>query len=285
MTTPGAETLFAHLFDHRLPAEGLRRHTLLFVEAAVATTVAIALPRLLRLDEPGLIGLFLTSAALSSRLHLLLAENRDAVWNSSSQAGANRRTTLAVLTLFAGILTTFMGATLVLGRAQATAQFAFALRAADVTEHSLLVGRFGGVAGVLVHNLWVAVALLLLSAVFRAYGALVALTWNAAVWGSVLTVLIERYAVEHGGHGGHALPKALFALVVVGPHLVLEGAADVLVALAGIFASKGLLSYAMSDPRLHRVAAAVVRLLVVAVLLLAIAAVLETQVAPRLLSR
>jgi hypothetical protein len=245
----------------------------------------VLLPRVLGLDEPGLIALFLTSAGLSARMHGLLAENREAVWTSSTPTDANRRTTFAILTLFAGILTTFVVATLLLGPTQAAQEFAFALRAADVTNDTLLHDRFGsvgGVGGVLAHNLVVAVALFLLALVFRAYGALLALTWNAAVWGTVLTLLVERRAAQP--HGA-ALPSALLAVVAVFPHLVIEGAADVMVALAGIFASKGLLSYELNDKRLARVLGAVLRLLFVAVIALGVAAIVETRLAPLVLGR
>ena len=286
MNTPaGTETLIGHLFDHPLPTGGWRRYALLFAEAVVAAVVAVLLPRVLGLDEPGLIALFLTSAGLSARMHGLLAENREAVWTSSTPTDANRRTTFAILTLFAGILTTFVVATLLLGPTQAAQEFAFALRAADVTNDTLLHDRFGsvgGVGGVLAHNLVVAVALFLLALVFRAYGALLALTWNAAVWGTVLTLLVERRAAQP--HGA-ALPSALLAVVAVFPHLVIEGAADVVVALAGIFASKGLLSYELNDKRLARVLGAVLRLLFVAVIALGVAAIVETRLAPLVLGR
>jgi hypothetical protein len=284
-TPAGTETLIGHLFDHPLPTGGWRRYALLFAEAVVAAVVAVLLPRVLGLDEPGLIALFLTSAGLSARMHGLLAENREAVWTSSTPTDANRRTTFAILTLFAGILTTFVVATLLLGPTQAAQEFAFALRAADVTNDTLLHDRFGsvgGVGGVLAHNLVVAVALFLLAVVFRAYGALLALTWNAAVWGTVLTLLVERRAAQP--HGA-ALPSALLAVVAVFPHLVIEGAADVVVALAGIFASKGLLSYELNDKRLARVLGAVLRLLFVAVIALGVAAIVETRLAPLVLGR
>ncbi len=284
-TPAGTETLIGHLFDHPLPTGGWRRYALLFAEAVVAAVVAVLLPRVLGLDEPGLIALFLTSAGLSARMHGLLAENREAVWTSSTPTDANRRTTFAILTLFAGILTTFVVATLLLGPTQAAQEFAFALRAADVTNDTLLHDRFGsvgGVGGVLAHNLVVAVALFLLALVFRAYGALLALTWNAAVWGTVLTLLVERRAAQP--HGA-ALPSALLAVVAVFPHLVIEGAADVMVALAGIFASKGLLSYELNDKRLARVLGAVLRLLFVAVIALGVAAIVETRLAPLVLGR
>jgi hypothetical protein len=284
-TPAGTETLIGHLFDHPLPTGGWRRYALLFAEAVVAAVVAVLLPRVLGLDEPGLIALFLTSAGLSARMHGLLAENREAVWTSSTPTDANRRTTFAILTLFAGILTTFVVATLLLGPTQAAQEFAFALRAADVTNDTLLHDRFGsvgGVGGVLAHNLVVAVALFLLALVFRAYGALLALTWNAAVWGTVLTLLVERRAAQP--HGA-ALPSALLAVVAVFPHLVIEGAADVVVALAGIFASKGLLSYELNDKRLARVLGAVLRLLFVAVIALGVAAIVETRLAPLVLGR
>ena len=182
-------------------------------------------------------------------------------------------------------MTTFVVATLLLGPAQAAHEFAFALRAADVSNDTLLGDRFGSVGSVgsvLAHNLVVAVALFLLAVVFRAYGALLALTWNAAVWGTVLTLLVERRAAQPDGP---ALPSALLAVVAVFPHLVIEGAADVVVALAGIFASKGLLSYDLSDERLGRVLGAVLRLLLVAVIALGVAAIVETRFAPLLLGR
>ena len=83
-TPAGTETLIGHLFDHPLPTGGWRRYALLFAEAVAAAVVAVLLPRVLGLDEPGLIALFLTSAGLSARMHGLLAENREAVWTSST---------------------------------------------------------------------------------------------------------------------------------------------------------------------------------------------------------
>ena len=73
--------------------------------------------------------------------------------------------------------------------------------------------------------------------------------------------------------------------MAVFPHLVIEGAADVVVALAGIFASKGLLSYDLNDKKLGRVLGAVLRLLFVAVIALGVAAIVETRFAPLLLGR
>jgi hypothetical protein len=69
------------------------------------------------------------------------------------------------------------------------------------------------------------------------------LGWNAAVWVLVLVTLTRR-ALE--ADVGNLSTVVGLVFITVTPHLVLEGAGYILMALAAIWYSKGLTRYALS---------------------------------------
>ncbi|MEO1232762.1 MAG: stage II sporulation protein M [Myxococcota bacterium] len=199
--------------DRDLP--GLRW---LFFEAALFTGVSLVVSQGLGLEQPGVIALFLAAGALGSRAKEIL---------HLSETAAESRASTQLLALFAGISLAYAGAAATLPAPEVARSFAFALEAADVDGGHLLERAFPGVAPVFGHNLVVLATVMVLSFVYRSFGALLAVAWNAAVWGTVLTVLLRR-AVD-AGDGATALVLGLAIL----PHLGLEAYGYVVGGLAG----------------------------------------------------
>ena len=123
-------------------------------------------------------------------------------------------------------------------------------------------------------------AIFAIASLYRAYGAMLVLTWNAAVWGTMLCVLGAR-AMDAVG----TPPVMVFFGSAIGvlPHLTSEALGYCVAAIAAIFMSVALSKYGLDDQRLHNVVHSVVHLLAVSVGLLALGAALEATFAPRVL--
>lgn len=223
----------------------------LFIESTLFTGVGLIVSRSLGLEPSGVFALFLAAGALGSRAkEILRASERD---------GGSRAST-HLLTLFAGISLAYAAATAVRPPEDVVHAFAFALEAADVGSESLLGRPFPGVFPLLGHNLVVLATIMVLSFVYRSFGALVAVAWNAAVWGVVLTSLVRR-AVD----GGDGAPALILSLAIL-PHLALEAYAYVVGALAGARLGLQLTRRARLELPLRSATTAVVALLLAAVL-------------------
>jgi hypothetical protein len=269
-------TTASALLPLRLADAPLRRAVQLACEACLYTVLSCALLLLLGLAEGGLISIFLVAAPLTDRLVVLLEENRSGIYVlGRGSRRANQRAAGGLLCLFLGIAIGYAAVTAWLGDRGTRRLFEFAVAAADLRGEDLLGRSFGAPLAVLANNLRVALVVLCLGFVYRAYGGMLALAWNACVWSSVLTVLLLR--VESGSLGS----RVLLAVAVL-PHLVLEAGSYVLVALAAIFASKALATYDARDARMWSATRASLVLVALAVVGLIAAAAYESRLLPLL---
>jgi hypothetical protein len=274
-------TLVGGLLASRLPASLFARCGRLGAESLIITLLSSLLVLLFGLPHGGFIALFLVAASLSDRFSELLEENRSRIWEHEDDPWhVNRRSAISVLSMFLGSLTGFVVVAVFLSDEGIGSFCGFALKAAAVSPTDTLAGRFGSIGDTLSHNVLVLLGIVCLCLIYRTYGAVLTLGWNACVWSFVLTVLVRHGAQRAGSQALLDVAKSLAAIL---PHLVLELLAYVLAALAGIFASKALAGYGFADPRLHRVLRAVGVILVAAVVLLAAAAVAESTWAPLLI--
>jgi len=274
LSGPASRTLLATFFptspDGSPPAKRW-----LALEATVVTGISAALSVALGFREAGFVALFLVATSLTDRLTLLLDDNRAAIWDRrDAPIPANVRTAASLWFMWFGVLAGYGVVALCLNPSSLDGFFGFALDAAGVGEGSLGAG-LGSFAGLLMHNLSVLAAVVVLSLLFRGYGTMLALSWNACVWAFVLA---QHLTTEGWG----TLPKLLLA---VGPHLAMEGLAYVVGGLAAVYLSLGLVRYPLGDARLRSVLGAVVRLFCLAVALLVVSAFAEARWAPVLLSR
>lgn len=274
-------TLLGVVFPATLAESAGRRALRLASEAIAVTWVSVYLPILLDFDEAGLISLFLVAAALSHRFELLLEENRRNIWERKAGGWrSNRLTIIGFLALFGGM---FAGYALIVSALEASRVatfFEFALRAAALGGETLQERNFGSFTAILGPNVGVLVVTACLAFVYRAFGTMLVLGWNACVWAIVIMILALR------GAQSSQLPRIVslaLALGAVLPHLLLESVAYIATSLAFLFASKGLSTYHMRDPRLRQVLAASIVLLGIGCTALVLGATAEAYFAPLVL--
>ena len=178
----------------------------------------------IRLDNSGLIALFLFSATLTTRYSVILADVD------------LRNEAIDILALFAGIILAFVGITLALDRATAPLVFDFVFQVAGLNAESTLSSRsFSNAGGVFVHNLKVLFTTCVLTFVYRGYAAVLILAWNGCIWGVTLTFLIKQsVAID----GLSPLGFTAQAMVALTPHLALETVAYIVGSIAAIGLSR-----------------------------------------------
>jgi len=275
--------LFSTLLAGELPRQlGLRAPRLL-AEGLLFAAMGLYLANAVGIPQSGFFAIFLTAAGLTGRFNQLLDENRDEIYQRATPSlRVNTVTALSVLMLFLGIFAAFSAAALWWGEDRLRDAFGFALDSANLGTDSVLTHSFSGLGGMLRHNYVVLATFFALAFVYRAYGALLALSWNACVWAMVLTILVWRGLAATTIAPALYLPAAALAVL---PHLLIEAASYVLGALAAIFCSKALLTYRVSEPRFWRVMRAVALLLAAAALGIALGALVETTLPRAALSR
>jgi hypothetical protein len=280
---PPRSTVFSYLSVDGLPNKKLPRTALLAVEALIYVGASLVIARLLGLEESGVFSIFLSSAVLSARLLQLLEENRERIWDKGFKSWkTNILTAGSIFAIFLGTILAYIVAAIWLDNDEIVRSFRFALKAAGLGTDTILTRRFSGFVPILSHNCLVLLSIVCISFIYRAYGALLAIVWNACVWGLVLTFLVQRgLSVTEGSSAGFIA----IASTALFPHLALEAAAYVVGAMASIFLSKGLLKYPLRDERFRIVGLACLRLFTAALVLLVFAAAFETQLAPWLLAK
>jgi len=226
--------------------------------------------------ELGIFCVFLTTVSLHRRIDALLGEHRALIFERHQRPRrAHALTASSVLASFLGVCVAYAVLVDVVEPDRAAHTFGFALAAADVGSQGLLSRSFGELTWTVTNNLGVMVGVLCLGVVFRSYGAVLVLVWNACIWVVALTTLTARSA-EAAEVG--ALWFRVIAAAALLPHLVLELSGYVLAALAGIFVSRGIFRYGWSDPVLEDILGSSAALVMGAAVVLVLAAVVEATV-------
>jgi uncharacterized membrane protein YidH (DUF202 family) len=266
------------LFDRNYKDRGFR-NPVVFLEAMVASVLGVVCGLLLFPGEAGLVGVFLIALAQAATVGGLLDRNRQDIWtNKTSPRRANWQLALALLTLFVGVLTTYL----------LVAMFAPEDRLLSMFGRQL--GRFGGNSiteveygdflSLAANNLKVSGVCFLLSLVFRQGGMLLVLAWNASIWGAVFPYLART--APDSAEVGPFLYLAKTALCIT-PHLLLEALGYVLVAMGGVFLSRALERYELASAPFNRVALAVLAICAGGVTTILLASAVESTVAPALI--
>lgn len=260
-----------------------RRSASLLAEGLFFGGVALAFAGGVGIRESGFFAIFLAAAGLTGRFNKLLEENRTHIHEESESTWrVNAMTAFQILMLFVGVAAAHSVAALWWGEARLQGAFGFALDAARLGQDTLFTRRFSSLGPTLAHNYLVLLTFFALAFVYRAYGALLSLCWNACIWAMVLTLLVARAAHVS------SVPPALFvplATLSVLPHLLIEASSYVVGSLAGIFLSKAVMTYAPSSKAFWRVARAVASLLGIAALGIALGALVEATLPAAVLSR
>ena len=221
-------TFLSHAFLAPLTTSKLGRLVQLWLESlAVLALTLVLVHGALGLSESGIISLFLASAALTTRFERLLLKGR---WQDQA---------IDILMMFLGLLTGFVGLTLFMATADLSDAFGFVIQLANLNDDATIYTRnFSNLYGMILHNGTVLATVLVLAFIYRAYGAVLILGWNAAVWGLVLTTLVKQSASVMSGS---MLAHGVLSAVAVLPHLTIEAVSYVVGAIAAIGISKRLM--------------------------------------------
>jgi len=275
--------MLSELFPSMIPEHLGQRFLQLFLETCFFTLIALLFAYMLGISQGGIIALFLVSASLMRRVRELLDENRDNIWKHKVGGWkANRISAISVLAIFSGLFVTCMVFAILLAKFASMKEverfFDFILKTQKLHEGSI-VSRFSSFFGILLNNCIVLFTTLLLGFIYRTYGMLLVICWNACIWSVVLLYVFRGAWFSSKMSGWVFLLRSCGAVL---PHLILEATAYILAALAAIFLSRGYAKYEVSEKPFKQVFKASMTLLMLAYLTVVIAAVLESTL-PRLL--
>lgn len=257
-------------------ADAFRSGAGTIVSSALLSAFGLGAAYVLFPRDTGLVAVFLVSLSLVPPFDRLLDENRRAIWEEGrSPTGANLHLAGRVLLVFLGVFLAFGLSALAVPLDRVPDLLGAQIERLGGRQ-SISDLRFGALCATLGHNFVVAAILFLVSLLYRSGGAVLAVSWNASVWASCLAFLSRA-------PGCDPVPTFGKALVIVLPHMLCELAGYVFVSLGGIFLSRALVRYDIESPRFRRVAFAVVLVVGAGAAWLALAAVLEARLAPRLL--
>ena len=219
-------TVLSHGFLSPLLGHWWARHLQLTLEGFFFVALSIAIVYALGVQEGGLISMFLCGAALATRFNLIMLES------------TGRSKAVDIMALFVGIFVAYISVALIIEMKHLHWLFGFVMDAANLHAGSTIETRnFSDFTGILFHNCMVLLTVFWLAFIYRSYGGLLVLSWNACVWGLTLTLLIRQ---SFGFSDADSLVSVVIAWVAVLPHLGFEAWAYIVGALNAIGISKAL---------------------------------------------
>ncbi len=250
----------------------------LLIEGVVIAVIGVAAAGWLFPQEASLVSVFLAAISAEDSIERLLDANRRAIVDrGEAPTRANARLTAQLGALFLG---TFLGfAVLALSLPLERVELLFSHQVPIPHDADFRQLRFGGAGPLFVANLYVLFFFLLIALPFRHGGVMLAIAWNASVWGATFAVLARRWATD-GGPG--TIESFLRVMSACAPHMAMEGCAYTLAGLAGVFLSRGVQRHALDSPVLQSVVRSVGAMVGTAIVLVTIGAMWEGWVAPSL---
>ena len=251
--------------------------------AGVLTAVGIYIAFHFFPEQAGVISVFFTVLGLLPTVDVLIERNKKVMDEVADfdftrlKFHADARLAVSVLALFVAILLAYGMTALFLPMEKL--QLAFQPQLAPWIDVAGPEYRLSALGAILMNNLSVSAGVLLLSIIYRTGGALLVLTWNASVWGTVFAY----FARNQAGSGLEALGGFLTTMACIFPHIVLEAAGYIMMALGGVMIVRFLAHMSDEQVDLRRTAINAAGLCTIAVLIITIAGVVEVTLSPTLL--
>ena len=259
-----------------LQAAGPFSHRRVLFYGLMSTAVGIGCGLLLWSEAASLIGVLLVAMSQAGIVEGLLDRNRDEIWGGEVDPNlANRRLAISLLILFMGVFFAYVITVQLAPEAKIEDWFerqlgnfaAGSLHDIDFSDFEHLIGR----------NVLVLSACFAFALIYRHGGMLLVLAWNASRWGVIFSYLARQAAMEPEVNSIVYLGKTFLC---IGPHLVLEAIAYILVAMSGVFLSKAVAKYRYDSDEFLQVGSAVLKIFWTSLAVLVVAAGVEATVAP-----
>ena len=226
---------------------GVVRQPAIIIEAFLLTGLAVFIVSRTGGDATGFFSLFLAAASLVHRFQRILKTNKDQIFvEHRAPAHANLQTASSILMVFIGLCLAYLLIGLLFQQEDLETFFGFIYDNTNSRTGTVLTREFGMFGPILFNNCVVMFTTAILCLIYRSYGALLALGWNAAVWVIVLYSLTSRL---FGDSVQENIIIGAWAFIAVVPHLIIEGSAYIIAAIAAIFYSKGLTRYLLPLPQ------------------------------------
>ncbi len=251
-----------------------------FVLGASYAVLGIGSALLLFPKQPGLAAVAFTSLlSLPSLNRLLTVEEKQAARERRfdlTDPFKNHRDIFGVyIFLFIGVMLIFSIFSIILPGIATNEIFAEQIDAVGIAG-SAIDGN--GFASIFSNNLIVFLFALIASFIYGS-GSIFIIIWNASVWGVVFGVIAREAATIANFN-----PFAYFFLtmIVVTPHLVAEASAYIMAAISGGIVSKAVIMEKIFSERFTKIIQDALVIFFIAVILLIIAAFIETSITDKL---
>ena len=259
---------------------GVPHHGHLFGEGVVVAILGTLFAWWLFPAEASLVSVFLASISTIDSIERVLDANRlDIFERHIRPLRANARLILLVLALFAG--TTIGFSILGLGLPLAELHDIFSHQLEDYSSESFTELSFGGFSDLLILNIYVLLFFFIIAIPFRQGGVMLAVAWNASVWGATFGFFARSWSDSGGPPTAEAY---LRVMATVTPHMAIEACAYVIAGFAGVFVSKGILKHELDSDVMLSIGKTILVMMALAAMLVVIGALWESQVAPILLT-
>ncbi len=266
------------LILQRYYTDGVPSPAVLIGEGMAVVALGVFFAAWLFPAEASLLCVFLAALSCTDSLVRLLEWNRREIFERNRAPWtANAQLTLRLLGLFIGSTIAFSALSLVLPLDQVEQLFSHQIE--PFQDRSFQEMNFGTVGGLVAHNTYVLLFFFVMAIPFRHGGIMLAVAWNASVWGATFGVLARRFGETAGISVAEAYLRVMSAC---GFHMLIEAAAYTLAGLAGVFLSKGLLQYALDSAPLESIVNSVGLMLLAGFSLVVFGAVWEALLTPQL---
>lgn len=257
----------------RLYHDGVPGPAHLLVEGFVAALLGTFFAAQMFPRHAGLVAIFLATLTATDSTQRMLSWHRWAITKKRlSVTRANVRLSVLLLSLFLGTLAGFTVLGLGLKGKRVLALFLPQLEGSLGRAFPDMV--FGDPWALFSHNLFVTVFFFCIALPFRKGGVMLAIAWNASVWGVSTAMLARNW---EGEPLALAMGKVVLAL---GPHMAIEAVAYTLAGLGGVFLSLGIERHDLGSPTMVNILRTTVGMLGIAAGLVAAGAVIEGTLAP-----
>ncbi len=261
-----------------------------FLLGFIYSIVGIVSAKLIFGANPGMMTVAFTSILLLPSLNTLLAieenqaRSKDKYWILKQLWKDHYDIIEVYIYMFFGIFFTYCIISFTFPEQSILHFFEPMLNVVGISGEATLFGWASNIAGptilsIFLNNFIVTIVCLLLSLIYGA-GAIIFITWNAAVWGAVIGFFAKQALLSTSG----ANPVTVFLATVMPffPHMIMEALPYFTAAIVGGIVSKAALREELFSPRFNEIIkdAAIVMVLSLAVLLAA--AIVEIKVYPLL---
>jgi len=273
------------VLEHIFPEDWLERKGIYaFILGIAYSIVGLLIASILFPGDPALVAVALTSMLLLPELYKIFSieERRQGLETNMSFTNLWRDDISLVRTyifIFLGVLVVYALGTILLPelltnmlfREQLEIRFGQGFAGNAVFSDVFSSGLF---YDLLSNNLLVLIACFIL-ALLTGDGAIFLIIWNASVWGSIFGITAKN-AAAFGGED----PLLYFAMImlVVFPHMIIEGISYFLAAISGSVISKDVIIEKFASKRFFEVFGFNLYLLVFALIVLLLGAFVETFV-------